>query len=94
MLRVTSQGLRPTQTVEVCVGASCVAANAAGGVTFTDIAQPPTGIVEVSVRVRDGGTLTSEQRQNRPSEDFRPNGAGCPPTWKRVDVVVSEHGFA
>ena len=92
-LRVTSHGLRATQTIEVCVGASCVLANVAGGVTFTDIDAVRDGVAEVLLLVRDGGTITSEQRQNRPVEDFRPNGGGCPPTCKRVDVLVNENGF-
>jgi hypothetical protein len=93
MLRVTSDGLRSSQTMEVCIAGSCVFANAAGGVTFTDLAASLDGVAEVRILIREGGVLVSEQRQNRPLEDFRPNGTGCPPTCTLVQVLVDERGF-
>lgn len=92
-LRVTSDGLRPLQTVEVCIDDTCVFANVAGGVTFVDLPGSLAGVVEVRILMRDGGVLVSEQRQNRPLEGFRPNGTGCPPTCKLVEVLVDEGRF-
>lgn len=91
-LRVTSHRLRPALTVEVCAGSGCVFADPAGGSTFVQITSPPTGVSEVRAIVREGEAVISEQRQNRPVSNFRPNGAGCPPTCKVIEVQIDENG--
>ena len=93
-LRVSSTRLRPLQTVEVCIGARCVLADAAGGITHAALFAPPATIAEVVVvRVRDGGAVTSEQRRRVSVSDFRRNGGGCPPECKLVEVLIDEGGF-
>jgi hypothetical protein len=94
-LRVTSQRMRPGQTIEVCAGGSCVPAEPKGGVSFTDITPPPLNrATEVVVRVYENGVLALEQRQDRTVADFRPNGGECPPKCKVVEVLVDEGGFS
>jgi hypothetical protein len=93
-LRVTSEVMRPGQTIEVCAGGSCIFAEPKGGVSFTQMTPPPARATEVIVRVYENGVLAVEQRQDRTVADFRPNGGWCPPKCKVVDVLVGERGFS
>ena len=93
-LRVLSHGLRAGQTVEVCTADTCVFAEPQGGTTFTDIAAPPAKVAEVLIRVRENGVVTMEQRRAQPVGNFRPNGKGCSPECRVVDIAVDQRGFA
>ncbi len=93
-LRVTSTSLRADQTVEVCVGDSCVLAAPAGGVTFTQLPTLAPGNAEVTVVVSEGGAVVAQQSRLVAVADFRPNGDRCPPSCKVVDVPVGDRGFA
>ena len=94
LLRVTSHGLRAGQTIEVCTVDECVLAGQAGATTFEDIAPPTSKVAEVVLRIHENGVVALEQRRNQPVGTFRPNGGGCPPECKVVEVVVDERGFA
>lgn len=93
-LRVTSTSLRADQTVEVCVGDSCVLAAPTGGVTFTQLLTLAPGNAEVTVVVRERGAVVAQERRLVAAADFRPNGDRCPPTCKVIDVLVGDRGFA
>ena len=94
LLRVTSHGLRAGQTIEVCTVDECVLAGQAGATTFEDIAPPTSNVAEVVLRVHDNGVVALEQRREQPVGSLRPNGRGCPPECKVIDIVVDERGFA
>src|SRR5215213_5035324 len=85
--QVESTPLRPNQTIDVCVGDTCVAAQAAGGLSFAElVTNSPT--VDVKVVLREGGVIVSEQRRSLPVTVLQPNGDDCPPTCRFVMVRV------
>lgn len=90
-LHVESAGLRPNQTIDVCVGDTCVLVQA-GGLGFTEIV-PASNVVDVKVVVRESGAIVSEERRPVPVTVLRPNGERCPPTCKVISVRVGPTGF-
>lgn len=91
-LQVESAGLRPNQTIDVCVGESCVSVRAGSGVGFTEIVAA-SEVVAVRVVVHEGGATVSDERRPVPVTVLKPNGEGCPPTCKVVRVSVGATGF-
>lgn len=91
-LQVESTGLAPNRTVDVCVGDRCVAAQAAGGLSFAEIVTTSPA-VDVKVVVRENGLIVSEQRRSVPVTKLQPNGDDCPPTCRLVTVPVGPGGF-
>jgi hypothetical protein len=91
-LRVESTGLRPNQTVDVCVGENCVSVRAGVDVGFTEIVAV-SHVVDVRVVVREGGATVSDERRPVPVTLVKPNGEGCPPACKVVRVSVGATGF-
>lgn len=91
-LQVESTGLRPNQTIDVCVGDNCVSVQATGGLGFTEILAA-SEVVDVKVVVRESGALVSEERRPVPVTVLKPNGEGCPPMCKVISVRVGPTGF-
>jgi hypothetical protein len=91
-LQVASANLPPNQTVEVCVGTSCVLANPVGGVSFGEIVVD-SAVADVRVIVREDGAIVAEQRRAVPTTELQPNGPKCAPTCKQVTVQVGPGGF-
>lgn len=92
-LQVESAGLRPSQTIDVCVGESCVSVGAGDGVRFTEIVAA-SRVVDVRVVVHEGGATASDERRPVPAVTvLKPNGERCPPTCKVVMVSVGATGF-
>jgi hypothetical protein len=91
-LRVESAGLRPNQTIDVCVGEHCVSVRAGGGLGFAEIVAA-SQVVDVRVVVREDGATVSDERRRVPVTVLKPNGEGCPPNCKVVRVSVGATGF-
>lgn len=91
-LQVESTGLRANQTIDVCVGDTCVSVPAAGGLSFTEMV-PASSVVEVKVVVRESGAIVSEERRPVPVTLLQPNGKSCPPACKVISVHVGPAGF-
>ena len=91
-LHVESAGLRPNQTIDVCVGDTCVLVQAADGLSFTEIVAA-SNVVDVKVVVRESGAIVSEERRPVPVTVLKPNGETCPPTCKVISVRVGPTGF-
>ena len=91
-LQVESAGLRPNQTIDVCVGDKCVLVQAAGGLSLTEIVAA-SNVVDVKVVVRESGAIVSEERRPVRVTVLKPNGEGCPPTCKGISVRVGPTGF-
>lgn len=91
-LQVQSATLRPSQTVEVCVGASCVLADPVQGRSFVEAVLDAAN-ADVRVIVRQDGAIVSEQRRSVPVTKLQPNGPDCGPTCRQVTVQVGPEGF-
>lgn len=91
-LQVESTGLAPNQAIDVCIGDICVAAPAAGGLSFTEFATAARA-VDVRVVIRESGVIVSEERRSVPVTVRQPNGDGCLPTCRFVTVRVGSTGF-
>ena len=90
-LQVQSTNLQPGQSVEVCVGASCVLANPEVGVSFGEPVLSSSA-ADVKVVVRENGAVVSEQRRRVTVTESRPNGPRCP-ICRTVRVDVGPAGF-